>query len=248
LVVWLNGLPEAQALLVEKFEGRAISAQNLSEWKKGGYEDWVRHQENCAYANILAEMAGDLEEEAGVIRLEERLATLLAMALARLLREAEESTDDDYRRKTVLEVGRQLAQLRRGNQQAARLRLAREALELRQDEADDKLDQAAAEEAEAWEQVKAEVAGSGPERVPGRLTGCRRGSGEGARKARSGWLALTLILCPRRGNGLGPRRVSLKNFLKGQSTRIQPDQTGSDLSRGWWIKPNQPKTNRGEEG
>src|ERR1700723_3658556 len=91
LVVWLNGLPEAQAVLAAKFEGRAISEQNLSEWKKGGYEDWVRHQESCAYAGMLGEMAGDLEKEAGESRLEEHLATLLAMSLARLLREAEES-------------------------------------------------------------------------------------------------------------------------------------------------------------
>jgi len=91
LVAWLNGLPGTQAVLAAKFGGRPISPQNLSEWKQGGYEDWRRHQEDCA--RLLMEMAGDLEAEAGEVRLEEDLATLMAMALARLLREAEEAPD-----------------------------------------------------------------------------------------------------------------------------------------------------------
>src|SRR5580704_12426749 len=107
---WLNGLPVAQTLLAAHFGGRAISQQNLSEWKLGGYEDWVRHQENCAYASILTEMAGDLEAEAGETPLVKRLAVVMAMALARLLREAEESTDGVERQKTILEVARRLSQ------------------------------------------------------------------------------------------------------------------------------------------
>jgi hypothetical protein len=34
LVEWLNGLPAAQAVLAANFGGRAISTQNLSEWKQ----------------------------------------------------------------------------------------------------------------------------------------------------------------------------------------------------------------------
>jgi hypothetical protein len=34
LVEWLNGLPAAQAVLAANFGGRAISMQNLSEWKQ----------------------------------------------------------------------------------------------------------------------------------------------------------------------------------------------------------------------
>jgi hypothetical protein len=81
LVAWLNWPPGAQAVLAAKFCGRPISPQNLSEWKKGGYEDWLRHQENRAYASMLTEMAQDLEEKAGKIRLEERLATLTYLGI-----------------------------------------------------------------------------------------------------------------------------------------------------------------------
>jgi len=126
LVEWLNGLPAAQAVLAENFGGRAISTQNLSEWKQGGYEDWVRHQENCAYAVMLTEMSDDQQGVAGETRLEDRLAAPMAMALARLLREAEEAPAGAEQRRTILDVARQLSQLRRESHQAERVRMERE--------------------------------------------------------------------------------------------------------------------------
>jgi hypothetical protein len=45
LVRWLNDLPEAKAALQRDFGGRAISAQNLSEWRQGGFRDWVAKTE-----------------------------------------------------------------------------------------------------------------------------------------------------------------------------------------------------------
>jgi hypothetical protein len=158
LVEWLNGLPAAQAVLKATFEGRPISEQNLSEWKQGGYEDWVRHQENCAYAAMLAEMSGDLEEVAGKIRLEERLVAPLVMALARLLREAEESPDGEERRKAILDVGRQLSQLRRESHQAQRVKMEQERWEEKLGEIAErerKEAQKAARTQAIWEQTKA---------------------------------------------------------------------------------------------
>jgi hypothetical protein len=126
LVEWLNGLAAVQKVLKARFEGRPISEQNLSEWKQGGYEDWGRHQENCAYAAMLMEMSSDLEEEAGEKRLEERLVAPLAMGLARLLREAEEMPAGPERHKLILEVARQLSQLRRDSLLAERVRIERD--------------------------------------------------------------------------------------------------------------------------
>jgi hypothetical protein len=159
LVEWLNGLPAAQEALKERFDGRAITEQNLSEWKQGGYEDWVRHQENCAYALMLTEMSEDLEEEAGKTRLEERLAALMAVALARLLREAEEAPAGPERTKMILDVARQLSQLRRDGQQAERVRMERERWEEKELEIELKQRKEADEKARReaiWEQTKAE--------------------------------------------------------------------------------------------
>ena len=49
IVAWLNSLPEVQAILARDFDGKAITEQNLSEWRKGGYRDW---QARCQLLEI----------------------------------------------------------------------------------------------------------------------------------------------------------------------------------------------------
>src|SRR3954447_21614412 len=63
MVGWLNGLPEVQALVQSEFGGHPIREQNLSQWKQGGYEDWVRHQEALALAEHLYEKDEELEAQ-----------------------------------------------------------------------------------------------------------------------------------------------------------------------------------------
>jgi hypothetical protein len=38
---WLNGLPEVQATLDQHFGGRKIKQQNMTEWRQGGYAEWL---------------------------------------------------------------------------------------------------------------------------------------------------------------------------------------------------------------
>ena len=47
LVDWLNAVTLVQEILKEQFGGRPVNEQNLTEWKQGGYQDWLRHDE-CA--------------------------------------------------------------------------------------------------------------------------------------------------------------------------------------------------------
>ena len=62
LVAWLNGLPETQKILQVDFGGRPISEQNLSEWKAGGYRDWLARQEALSQARELTADARELTE------------------------------------------------------------------------------------------------------------------------------------------------------------------------------------------
>ena len=71
-------------------------------------------------------MSDDLTVVAGEVPLEDRLAAPMAMALARLLREAEEAPAGAEQRRTILDVARQLSQLRRESHQAERVRMERE--------------------------------------------------------------------------------------------------------------------------
>ncbi len=56
LLAWLNGLPEVQAILARQFGGRPIRQQNLSEWRLGGWQDWMQEQ-------AALEAAGRIPEE-----------------------------------------------------------------------------------------------------------------------------------------------------------------------------------------
>src|SRR5882724_11483418 len=44
LVQWLNSLPETHVTLAAEFDGKPISAQNLSGWKKTGFRHWQLRQ------------------------------------------------------------------------------------------------------------------------------------------------------------------------------------------------------------
>lgn len=155
LVEWLNGLPETQAILAAQFGGRPINEQNLTEWKQGGYEDWIRNREDCSYARILIENAYELEKEAGKIRLENVLPAPLALALTRAMREIIELPESLQRQKALVELSRELAQLRRVSHEAERVRMESERWEMKKAEAADKK-RRDAESAAQWEKIKAQ--------------------------------------------------------------------------------------------
>jgi len=45
LVRWLNNQPEVQVVMAQLFGGRPVNKQNVSEWVKGGYREWLSTQE-----------------------------------------------------------------------------------------------------------------------------------------------------------------------------------------------------------
>jgi hypothetical protein len=128
LVKWLNGLPRVKAVLNAHFSGRPITEQNLSEWKQGGHQDWLRHQETRHFVQHLHEKAKDLkvyyEDDEWFTEMDtsEDLAAMLAAELARLTEALLNTTDDPQERmRLVLKALHELGQLRRHNHRAARL-------------------------------------------------------------------------------------------------------------------------------
>jgi hypothetical protein len=127
LVEWLNGLPEVQEVLKLRFGGRPISEQNLSEWKQGGYQEWLKLQESRYLVQHLSEQAEDLDSDAGSLAVSDRCATLLAVELARHAETLlQQNSDPRERWRNLQELLRAVSQLRRGDHQAARLRLDQE--------------------------------------------------------------------------------------------------------------------------
>jgi hypothetical protein len=62
VVAWLNTLPEVRAILDGVFGGGVIREQNLSEWRKGGYRDWLEREERLELTVRLGEEVAELAE------------------------------------------------------------------------------------------------------------------------------------------------------------------------------------------
>jgi len=124
LVVWLNELPEVKAVLGAEFAGKPIREQNLSEWRKGGYRDWLAHQEALEVAEKIAEDAIDWDVNNDA-PLTDTLAFWVASRYAvKIRRVVEAKGSESWRllRQTCADV----VELRRGDHSAQRLILERE--------------------------------------------------------------------------------------------------------------------------
>lgn len=125
---WLNGKPEVKALRTDG--ARALTAADLAQWQAGGYPEWLAQQEALAASRRMAEEVGEftnLETEP----LTERLAAWLAVryvAESRRLRESTGDPEQDWQR--LRDFSSDVAALRRGDQNAERLRIERERLVL----------------------------------------------------------------------------------------------------------------------
>src|SRR6185437_4540245 len=60
LLPWVNNLPETKKVLAELFNSKPITHQNLSEWRRAGYEDWLMHQQRIAWFENLGDEESDL--------------------------------------------------------------------------------------------------------------------------------------------------------------------------------------------
>ena len=129
LVLWLNSLPESQAVLAREFAGRSISEQNLSEWKQGGYRDWLARHDALAQVRELVADAQELTDATDGA-LAEHLATVLAARYAAALVDWQGEATDEFRRKlrSLRGLCQDIVELRRGNHSAARLKIEQERL------------------------------------------------------------------------------------------------------------------------
>lgn len=81
VLAWLNGLPEALAALDgEDFGGsphtRQFTDNNLSEWKSGGYQDWLKDEKRVAAIRERAEISMRMARAAGGSMAESLLARI----------------------------------------------------------------------------------------------------------------------------------------------------------------------------
>jgi len=128
IVQWLNSLSEVKQLLADKFDGRPISEQNLSDWRQGGYEDWLAHQDITAQA---AELAANQQELAAVLpgqSLPDHLAAAVSFRYAAILAAQGLELDEPAlcQLKALGRMCQAVVKLRRSDQNAVRLKMESE--------------------------------------------------------------------------------------------------------------------------
>lgn len=124
LVAWLNSLPEVQAVMHRDFDGRAITEQNLSEWRQGGYREWFNHQEAMLYAQTLAADAREITDTLHGSP-SDHLAAVIATKFAVAIGQWDGQPNPALRKTldTLGEISEHLEELRRGDHSAARIKL-----------------------------------------------------------------------------------------------------------------------------
>ena len=150
LVAWLNGLPEVQAVMAAEFEGAPIREQNITEWRRGGYLDWLDAEDSFEVVHRLRDGGAEFqedekEEEADLGKaMEYYLSSRNALATKRAgALEGKEKWA--LWQRMCLEVAR----LRQGDIQAGQLELAEERLAWREEIETER--HAAAPAERAWE-------------------------------------------------------------------------------------------------
>jgi hypothetical protein len=132
IVHWLNSLPEVKEVLAENFDGHPISEQNLSDWRQGGYEEWLARQDILAQAAELADHRQELETVAPGQSPADHLAAAISFRYGAIL--AAQGLELDEKSLTQLKALGRLCQavvkLRRGDHNAARLKIETERWEL----------------------------------------------------------------------------------------------------------------------
>jgi hypothetical protein len=129
LVEWLNSLLEVKGVLAAEFGGQPILEQNLSQYRRRGYRDWVNKQE--AFEEVQRQVKESAEFEQAVPGgLSDRFANFVVLRYASAmsqLRQKGADTEKDWRR--LREFCQDVAALRRGDHRAETLRLEQERLE-----------------------------------------------------------------------------------------------------------------------
>ena len=154
ILEWLNALPEVQVVLAAEFGGNPINEQNLSNWRKGGYQDWLKQQERRATVRELTNDSKELDADAGGVEVSHHLSAVLVAELAASAREALAAiTDPAERCIRTQEYLDTLARTRRQDNLAGKLALelerrARERFEEKKKDEDQK------EWAREWEPMK----------------------------------------------------------------------------------------------
>ena len=123
LVPWLNAMPEVQRVLVERFAGRPITEDNLSEWRQGGFQDWLLQEERRVRLRELSNQCPERDPVLRARRLAAYTEEQLALELAEEIERLSAMKDRDARSKHLQRLCRELCRLQNSHTRDREVRL-----------------------------------------------------------------------------------------------------------------------------
>jgi hypothetical protein len=132
IVQWLNTLPQVKEVVAERFNGRPVSEQNLSDWRQGGYEEWLAYQDLVAQAGELAANRRGLEAAAPGQSPADLLAAAVSFRYGAILAGQGLELDEKslVQLRALGHVCQAVVKLRRSDQDAARAKIETERWDL----------------------------------------------------------------------------------------------------------------------
>lgn len=129
VLTWLNELPETRLVMTEMFDGLPVSDQNLSEWRKGGFAEWLARRDRIANTKELAAFSLDIAK-AGKGTISEGAAAIAAGKVMAVLEGISEEDGKPVDAETLESITNMIATLRTGDQNNERLKQNAEKLRL----------------------------------------------------------------------------------------------------------------------
>ncbi len=122
-VEWLNERPDVREVMAQHFGGNPVNEQNVTEWRQGGYAEWLSRQDLLEQVRDAAGEAEDLTQAGG--SLADHAARLLAARFLILLAgwDGDPAHPAVEKLRALSTYSRELIALRRGDHSAARLRM-----------------------------------------------------------------------------------------------------------------------------
>jgi len=124
ILPWINAIPAVQKILESEFGGKPVRSQNISEWRKGGYREWLNRQEAMeAFTRIAVANPGLLEN--GGEHLTETVSLRITAQYV-MAAEKHEATNGGFDWKRLRETCNDVVALRRRDQISQRMTLDEE--------------------------------------------------------------------------------------------------------------------------
>lgn len=141
ICAWLNALPEA-IRVCDEFGEQPIDDRNISDWRKGGFADWLRRREQIEETREMAQWAVKLAKASGG-NLSEGAAAILSGKILEILegltRLRDQKDEKDESSLTAVaamveQVTLSLSRLRKGDANAAMVEINRKRIEQKDEE------------------------------------------------------------------------------------------------------------------